>query len=131
MTAMTQSEHDCSVQFEIDESERGTIQTTLDSRLVNTKRNSVKVVIFEIGTESKKTNDKTVGGSTVCGYVNAIVDLYNEQVTLRTNSNPHPRTTSVKQPIKNVQAQSTATRKRNYEDRGIGSLLDGVAKRDP
>ncbi|OWZ20999.1 hypothetical protein PHMEG_0004520 [Phytophthora megakarya] len=32
-----------------------------------------------------------MGGSTVCGYVNAIVDLYNQQVALRVNSNDYPR----------------------------------------
>ncbi|OWY95705.1 hypothetical protein PHMEG_00034222, partial [Phytophthora megakarya] len=80
-----------------------------------------------IGRKSKRNSEKTVGGSTVCGYVNALVDLYNQQVTLRTNSNAHPRTTAVKQLIKNVQAQNTETKKKNYEDRGIGSLLDGYS----
>ncbi|OWZ20501.1 hypothetical protein PHMEG_0005058 [Phytophthora megakarya] len=135
---VSQAEHELSVQFEIEESEKATIQTTLDSRPVNTKRKyeayqteflqwcegrhfrdrdtvtGGKLHLFLsttiIGRKSKKNSSKMVGSSTVCGYANVIVDLYNVHVTLRTNSNPHPRTASVKQLIKNVQAQSTATR---------------------
>ena len=49
---------------------------------------------------------------------------------LRANSNEHPRSAQVKQLIKNVQAMATATRKSNYQDRGIGSLLDGYHSAD-
>ena len=76
-----------------------------------------------IGRTSKKRAVRVVGGSTVCGYVNAIVDIYNKQVSLKINSNEHPRTSAVKQLIKNVQAQNIKTR--DYLNRGVGSLLDG------
>lgn len=144
---------DSAIQMQIEESERATLQTTLNSRPVNTRRKyegyqkefvewcskhnfcdgstvtKGKLHLFlseqVVGRESKKTKGKIVGSSTVCGYVNAIVDLYNQQVGLRTNSNEHPRSAQVKQLIKNVQAAATETRKKNYQDRGIGSLLDG------
>ncbi|KAG3201352.1 hypothetical protein PC128_g3970 [Phytophthora cactorum] len=101
----TQAEHECTVQYEIEESERATIKTALDSRPVNTKRkydryqnkcvqwcsgrnfrdhdtvSGGKLHLFlsstVIGRKSKKNKDKTMGGSTVCGNVNAIVNLYN------------------------------------------------------
>ncbi|OWZ00671.1 hypothetical protein PHMEG_00028089 [Phytophthora megakarya] len=59
--------------------------------------------------------------------MNAIVDLYNEQVVLRRNSNQRPQTPAVKQLIKNAQTETTATKKKNYEGRGIGSVLDGYS----
>ncbi|POM81218.1 Hypothetical protein PHPALM_844 [Phytophthora palmivora] len=139
--------------MEIEESELATLQTTLSSRPLNTKRKyegyqnefvkrcsekhfrdgstvtKGKLHLFlsdqVVGRESKKKKGHIVGGSTVCGYVNAIVDLYNQQVALRINSNGHPRSAQVKQLIKNVQAQATERKKRNYQDRGVGSLLDG------
>ncbi|OWZ10154.1 hypothetical protein PHMEG_00017042 [Phytophthora megakarya] len=71
---------------------------------------------FEDGNRAKVKVEqrKTIGGSTVCGYTNTI----------------HPRTPAVKQLVKNVQTQTTATKKKNYEDRGIGSLLDGYSSVD-
>ncbi|OWZ22006.1 hypothetical protein PHMEG_0003350 [Phytophthora megakarya] len=73
-----------------------------------------------VGRESKKKKGSIIGGSTVCGYVNAIVDLYNQQVALRINSTEHPRSPQVKQLIRNPRQQ-----KPNYQDRGVGFLLDG------
>eukprot|EP00644_Phytophthora_capsici_P008466 jgi/Phyca11/546054/estExt2_Genewise1Plus.C_PHYCAscaffold_200033 len=137
------SSREVDIQNEIDESERATIQTTLDTRPSNTKRKyegyqkefvqwcisrdfpdrdtvtGGKLHLFlssmVIGRKSKKNKEKTVGGSTVSGYVNALVDLYSQQVTLRTNSNQHPRTAAVKQLIKNVQAKSTETKKKTIQ----------------
>ncbi|OWZ22663.1 hypothetical protein PHMEG_0002577 [Phytophthora megakarya] len=142
-------------QLEIDESERATIQTTLKTRPINTKRKydayqkeyiqwctarefrvrgtvtGGKLNLFlssmVIGRKSTMNSEKSIGGSTACGYTNAIVDLYKQQVALRTNSNQHPRTPAVKQLIKNVQMQTTATKEKNYEDRGIGSLSSKFA----
>ncbi|OWZ10648.1 hypothetical protein PHMEG_00016466 [Phytophthora megakarya] len=145
-------EDDSAVHVQIEESERETLRTTLSSRPVNTKRkyegyqrdfmewccgnkfcdgNTVtkgKLHLFlserVVGREPKKKKGTVMGGSTVCGYVNAIVDLYNQQVALRVNSNDHPRSPQVKQLIRIVQAQTAHTKKK-YQDRGIGSLLDG------
>lgn len=104
-----------SLQLQIDESERSTVETTLASRSCNTYRKyepyqqefidwcvsqhfsdggtvtGGKLHLFlsqvVIGRKSKKNKDKVIGGSTVCGYVNAVVDLYNQQVGLRVNCN--------------------------------------------
>ncbi|POM65799.1 LOW QUALITY PROTEIN: Hypothetical protein PHPALM_18431 [Phytophthora palmivora] len=129
---------DSNVQMQIEESERATLQTTLDCRPSNTKRKyegyqkdfvawcdehhfcdgstvtKGKLHLFlseEVVGIEKKGN--IVGGSTVCGYVNAIVDLYNQQVAIHINSNKHPRPPQVKQLIKNVQTQTTATPKKS------------------
>lgn len=147
------STNDSALQMEIEESERATLQATLNTRPGNTKRKyesyqkqfvewcsekgyrdgstvtKGKLHLFlteqVVGRESKKKKGKIVGGSTVCGYVNAVVDLYNQQVALHINANEHPRSAHVKQLIKNVQAQATETKKKNYQDHGVGSLLDG------
>lgn len=66
-----------------------------------------------------------ISHSIVCGYANAIVDLNSQQTNLYTNTHPHPRDATVTQLLRNVQQQTTATRKQNYTDRGTGSLLDG------
>jgi hypothetical protein len=140
-------------QIEIDESVNTTVQETLSIRPAATTRKyqtyqkefiewchtkgyrdgetvtGGKLHLFlkneVVGRLSKKNKTKIIGGSTVCGCVSAIVDLYNQQVSMKMNSNPHPRSNAVKLLIKNVQSQNTNLRKRNYEDRGIGSLLDG------
>lgn len=121
--------------MEIEASERATLLSTLATRPINTKRKydgyqkgfiewcsskrfcdggtitKGKLHLFlseeAVGRESKKKKGKVVGGSTVCRYVNAVVDLYNQQVAPRVNSNEHPRSTQVKQLIKNIQAIAT------------------------
>ncbi|OWZ17641.1 hypothetical protein PHMEG_0008395 [Phytophthora megakarya] len=154
-TRSQQQPSDSAVQMQMEESERATLCTTLNTRPVSTKRKyegyqsefvdwcnehhfcdggtvtKGKLHLFlterVVGHESKKKRKKgsIIGGSTVCGYVDAVVDLYNQQVAFRVNSNDHPRFPQVKQLIKNAQAQATATKKQNYQDRGVGSLLDG------
>jgi len=147
---MTSSAH---LQVEIDSSVLQTVATTLQNRPKNTKRKydlyqaeflrwcddkgfsdqgtvtSGKLHLFlsdkVVGRASKKNAKHVIGYSTVCGYANAIVDLYNQQSNLRMNSHPHPRDASVKQLMRNVQKDTTDTRRKNYVDRGIGSLLDG------
>lgn len=146
------------LQVEIDTSVLNTVATTLDNRPRNTKRKydlyqheytrwceaklfpdqstvtAGKLHLFltdqVVGRASKKKTDKVIGHSTVCGYANAIVDLYNQQCNMRMNSHPHPRDASVKQLMRNVQMETTTTRKRNHVDRGIGSLLDGYQSTD-
>jgi hypothetical protein len=78
-----------------------------------------------VGRSSKINKEKRIGHQTVCGYVNAIVDLYNQQVSLRRNSNPHPRSNAVKLLLSNIKSETTKIKKQNYQDRGIGTLLDG------
>lgn len=141
------------LQVEIDTSVLKTVNTTLTNRPLNTTRKYAmyqaeflqwceikrfpdqgtvtagKLHLFlsdqVIGRSSKKNAKNIIGHSSVCGYANAIVDLYNQQSNMRMNSHPHPRDTTVKQLLRNVQQQTTAIRKKNYADRGNGSLLDG------
>ncbi|EGZ10648.1 hypothetical protein PHYSODRAFT_337428 [Phytophthora sojae] len=136
-----------------EEREQATLQKAIDSRPINTKRKyegyqkefaewsqsmgfsdgvtvtGNKLHLFldtqVVGRESKKKKGKVIGASTVYGYVNAIVDLYNQQVANKMNTNDHPRMYKVKQLLSTVQAETTSTRKKNYTDRGVGSLLDG------
>jgi hypothetical protein len=107
------------LQVEIDTSVLKTSATTLANRPKNTKRKyeiyqrefhqwcgdkgypdktivtSGKLHLFlsdrVIGRPSKNNAKHTIGYSTVCGYANAIVDLYSQQSNMRMNSHPHPR----------------------------------------
>jgi hypothetical protein len=71
------------------------------------------------------TGDEVIGNHTLKQYANAVVDLWKRQKTSGANSNEQPRNEAVQQLLKN-HATDTANRKRaNYDDRAIGSLLDG------
>ncbi|OWY94258.1 hypothetical protein PHMEG_00036065 [Phytophthora megakarya] len=131
---------DSAVHVQIEESERETLRTTLSSRPVNTKR---KYEGYQRDFMEWCCGKKFCDGSTVTkGKLHlflservvgreskkkkgAVVDR--QYVALRVNSNDHPRSPQVKQLIRIVQAQTAHTKKKNYQDRGIGigSLLDG------
>jgi hypothetical protein len=59
--------------------------------------------------------------------VDAIVDLYQAQCRLKQNSNPHPRNecTAVKDILETLKLNNNSHKKKNYIDRGIGTILDG------
>ena len=65
------------------------------------------------------------GKSTIDSYVSAIVDLYHLQCRLGCNSNPHPRTVDVQALLKNTHYEQEQVRRANYDDRGLGTVLDG------
>lgn len=146
--------HAARLQVDIERSVLNTVRTTTDKRPNNTKRKydvyqaeftrwctekqfpdhatvtGGKLHLFlseqVVGrvSKKKKSND-IIGICTACGYTNAIIDLHTQQSNLGMNSHPHPRNKSVKQLLQNIQKETTATKKKNYTDRGIGSLLDG------
>ena len=63
-------------------------------------------------------------------YVAAIVDLYSLQTRLGCNSNPHPRNADVQALLKNTHYEQERVRRVNYDDRGIGTALDGYTSAD-
>ena len=93
-------------------------------------------VIGRISRKGKQPADGTIGPqkiiskATVNAYVAAIVDLWRSQCKRRINSNPHPVDHDVKQLLKNVGYGENKTKKDNYVDRGIGTLLDGYTSVD-
>ncbi|KAH9133191.1 hypothetical protein AeRB84_020676, partial [Aphanomyces euteiches] len=68
---------------------------------------------------------QVVGFSTLKQYVNAIVRLWRSQCQEKANSNVHPRTDAVKELLKQAQYTEDERKKANFEDRGIGTPLDG------
>ncbi|GMF64839.1 unnamed protein product [Phytophthora lilii] len=131
LNAQRDQSTDSAIQLRIEESERATLCSTLNNRPINTERwyegyqnefvewcnghsfcgggtvTKGKLHLFlteqAVGRESKKQKIVIVGGSTVCGYVNAVVDMCNQQVALRDNSNEQPGSPS--QAIDNERAR--------------------------
>ena len=63
-------------------------------------------------------------------YVTAMVDFWDQQQRLNINSNPNPRDTSVKELMKVVEYEEDQRKRTNYDDRGVGTLLDGYTTMD-
>ncbi|KDO19099.1 hypothetical protein SPRG_15578 [Saprolegnia parasitica CBS 223.65] len=84
----------------------------------------------DTGAGSTKESTKVIGYATVKQYVNAIVDLYQEQVRQRANTNPHPRNNLVKTLLKQVSLAEDERKRANYEDRGAGTLIDGYTTQE-
>ncbi|ETP48864.1 hypothetical protein F442_05491 [Phytophthora nicotianae P10297] len=66
-----------------------------------------------------------VGVATVEMYVNAISDLYSDQQSRGANSHPHPRNSLIKVLLSSLKREKHMKDKKEYVDRGVGSLLDG------
>jgi hypothetical protein len=76
----------------------------------------------------KNDTSKKIGYSTVRSYGAACVDLYKKQVSLNQNSNPHPKDTpALKTLFNTLKNKESERRRKNFEDRGIGTLQDGYS----
>ena len=74
---------------------------------------------------NRRSGAGSIGLSSVSQYAAAIVDLYKEQQQLRINAHPHPRNAAVNALLRNVEMESRSLARRNYDDRGAGTILDG------
>ncbi|KAK1935346.1 hypothetical protein P3T76_010571 [Phytophthora citrophthora] len=72
-----------------------------------------------------KSSDRKVSVATVEMYVNAISDLYSDQQSRGANSHPHPRNNLIKALLTSLKREKHVKYKRDYADRGIGTLRDG------
>ncbi|ETK91048.1 hypothetical protein F441_23107 [Phytophthora nicotianae CJ01A1] len=72
-----------------------------------------------------KNRKRKVGVATVEMYVNAISDLYSDQQSRGANSHPHPRNSLIKVLLSSLKREKHMKDKKEYVDRGVGSLLDG------
>jgi hypothetical protein len=68
-----------------------------------------------------------VGYSTIEAYESAIIALYNEQRTLRTNLMPNPRGVALKALRKSVAREAAERRRTEYADKGDGTIKDVYA----
>lgn len=57
-------------------------------------------------------------------YLAAIVDLYQQQVNLKVNSYPHPRKACIRL-LENMKFNDERLRRSEFQDRGLGTLIDG------
>ncbi|POM81414.1 Hypothetical protein PHPALM_617, partial [Phytophthora palmivora] len=71
-----------------------------------------------------KGSDRKVGVRTVEMYVNAKSDLYNDQQSRGANAHPHTRNSLIKALLGSLKREMHEKNKREYADRGIGSLLN-------
>lgn len=55
--------------------------------------------------------------------------LYERQVSLKINSNPHPRQTFAGL-LQRIRKQEEETKLANFEDRGVGTIMDGYTTTD-
>jgi hypothetical protein len=69
--------------------------------------------------------DGKVGHRTVQRYANAIVALWKDQKQQGANNNPHPRDESVRNLMQSMERENYKRKREAFEDRGIGTLLDG------
>ncbi|KAJ8544477.1 hypothetical protein ON010_g11790 [Phytophthora cinnamomi] len=72
-----------------------------------------------------KNSTRKIGVATVEMYVNAISDLYNDQQSRGANTHPHPRNNLIKALLSSLKREKHEKNKREFVDRGVGSLLDG------
>src|SRR6266498_1521407 len=57
-------------------------------------------------------------------YINAIINLYNQQIALKLHEYPNPRGFGVRGHLKNLQASTHARVRAHHKDRAIGTILD-------
>ncbi|KAJ8525047.1 hypothetical protein ON010_g16068 [Phytophthora cinnamomi] len=72
-----------------------------------------------------KGSDRKISAVIVEMYVNAISDLYSDQQSRGANTHPHPRNSLTKALLISLEREKHENNKREYGDRGVGSLLDG------
>ncbi len=80
-----------------------------------------------IGRERRGGQGGTIRSSTVESYTSALIDLYNHQKSLGVNAHPQPRSSLVKDLLKNIKRNENQIRRDNYEDRGVGTFADGYS----
>lgn len=85
-------------------------------------------VIGRVSKYSKKDSPTTVGRETVLSYVNAMVNLYQNQMSLGNNTNGHPRGSVVRRLLDTCDSKEHTRRAANFEDRGKHTLKDGYTK---
>ena len=77
----------------------------------------------------QSTAPKKIKYATFMSYVASIIDLYQQQVRSYANSYPHPRS-AVKELIDLVHKREEDHRRENYDDRALGTLIDGYTNTD-
>ncbi|KAE8218798.1 hypothetical protein CF319_g7390 [Tilletia indica] len=83
---------------------------------------------LEGGGGAQDTSIKTIGWSTVKGYVTAVTDLWQQQQLRGVNSDPNPRQGPVSQLLAVEQQKETERKRSQHVDRGIGTHMDGYSR---
>jgi len=76
-----------------------------------------------------KVVKQTVGRSVIQCYSSAIVDLWAFQKSSGVNSHPHPRGEALKAVLRTHATQEHGRKRKQFDDRGAGTLQDGYNER--
>ncbi|CAO3702411.1 unnamed protein product [Rhizopus stolonifer] len=91
----------------------------------------LKTEVIPNGKKKQKTNNGIVvplGKESILAYVKAMTDLYQSQVALRLNKNPHPRGNAIRALIDTLGRDEIKRKKEQFEDRGKHTISDGYTK---
>lgn len=80
--------------------------------------------------KKNKDSNEEIGYQTVLAYVSAITDFYKQQKMSGINSNSTPRGNTVKLLLQQIESQTEAVRRRNFEDRGKNTMLDVITSNE-
>ena len=69
-----------------------------------------------------------LSSKTIDGYVSAAINLYSEQVSLRTNNGKHPRGDALSSYLSSLKREDRKRKRDNYEDRAAGTIQDGYSR---
>ncbi|KAI9915619.1 hypothetical protein PsorP6_008204 [Peronosclerospora sorghi] len=93
-----------------------------------------KVVVKKGNKLKSKSNDNghPVPLSVKCyqTYISTLVQMWNDQISLKMHSNPHPNEIALKSFIKSLKCKETTRRREEFEDRGMNTLPDGYTVKD-
>ena len=72
---------------------------------------------------------EALGPSSIKQYVAAIVDLWRKQTHQGINNSPNPREGPVQVLLQTLRLQQSQHHRASYQDRGTGTLLDGISQK--
>jgi hypothetical protein len=66
----------------------------------------------------------------VCAYVTAVTDLYQEQKAMGMNSHPTPQEDNVREYLRSLQQRDAKREREQFADKGRDTLLDGYTEEE-
>jgi hypothetical protein len=94
------------------------------------KKRAVEELSDDDENENPEDGPQPLKWSTVDGYVNAIIDLYNRQLALQLHNHPHPRGAAVKGWLRAYKANAHKRTRQYHLDRAINTILDTYTEQD-
>lgn len=101
----------------------------LDSKVLNRRLCTSRYTKHQTNKDEEEI-PQTLGSVSINGYVSALINLYNLQVSYGANSYPHPRGPRLRAVLEHRMRKEFVRKKREYSDQGAGTLLDGYREGD-